>query len=77
MNPESDWVQTLTDSGSERFNLEMSNSHMIGEIESKLPAIVKKDWIDTVLKQDLESKPSSEKFEYLMNHLSESKKKAR
>ena len=29
---------------------EMSNSHMIGEIESKLPAIVKKDWIDIVLK---------------------------
>ena len=55
---------------------EMSNSHMIGEIESKLPAIVKKDWIEIVLKQDLESKPSSEKFEHLMNHLSESKKKA-
>ena len=56
---------------------EMSNSHMIGEIESKLPIIVKKDWVDTVVKLDLDSKPSTEKFEHLMEHLSESKKKAR
>ena len=56
---------------------EMANSHMISEIESKLPIVVKKDWVDTVMKQKLESKPSAEKFEHLMNHLSESKKKAR
>merc|ERR1719232_416024 len=55
----------------------MANSHMISEIESKLPIVVKKDWVDTVMKQKLESKPSAEKFEHLMNHLSESKKKAR
>ena len=55
---------------------QMSNESIIANIESKLPGIVKKDWIDIVFKEGLNKKSADEKFTSLMKHLSDNKEKA-
>ena len=53
---------------------EIANTTILGKLESKLPPVIKKDWIDMVIDKDLNEKSSSEKFKTFMTFLNKARR---
>ena len=53
---------------------EIENSTILGKLESKLPPVIKKDWIDLIIKEDLNDETSKAKFKKFMEFLVRSRR---